>query len=568
MDIFEKRGLKIWGIVFCSVICYVMLHRVLNEVDFQRFSNIFVGFIEVHLNQHLTLDYFNIFPIFNKKVTIDPSFPYRFQRIMGTESYYVLITYLFIITHLITNLSPQLLIVIPLGVLFLPIIWLAVIRAYIPLNNKPNIVFCILLAIYYLLYVVTTKAYGSFYVSPPSSALFLLIFLCIYRFFYSKNNKGNYFLIMVICYISLTLYWHTLVMSSLYFVLALFIILGSLYIYSLMSKTTSQYKQLFGISTSIAAISIVASFTFIHLWQSSYVDKFIAETNLWDFITKAIMKFQGGVPFAVPYSFNYKNLFFGSLYFKSLLIIHFLAMLLLVIPIILNVYYIKTKGCDIELPLVFSISIFFAQIIHVISYYQTKSLSFFYVPLYFPLFGIQLFANTVKREDSFYQITKAFITFSIIIMIILSLICVFSIGNIREAGETSVTKYIDTENSFNWIYSHHISNKVIVDFNILGKYLQRESYKPELKIEYIDLNVYSYSYFLGDNNYLPPSFSNSYLIIDHATMEKGLPIHITEGRTLISSNYKKINSCKHQNKIYDDDFIAIYQIRKLDQITP
>ncbi|PAV14117.1 hypothetical protein ASJ81_15085 [Methanosarcina spelaei] len=565
MDNIEKRSLKLWGIAFCCTVCYFVIHCVFNEVDFQRYSNIFSGFIEMYRNGYISLDYLKIVPLVDSNISINHSFSPRIQGIMYTESYFVLFIYLFIVTQLITNISTQLLVVLPLGILFIPFIWLALIRTSVPLNDKFNNVFRFLLSLYALLFLMTTGAYGSFYVAPAAALLFLISLLCVFKYYYLQDQRAAYFSILVISQLCLALYWHTLLMTSLFFIISLFTVSSLLYLYSLTTKNQNQiqqYNKFYKLSKSTSITIIVISITFIHLWQSSYLYRFTAEANIWDFLSKAIIKLQGGVPFVMPYSFSYKNLFFGHIYFQCYLLIYVFATISLLVPIILNIYYIKTGKSEIKVSFLFAISIIIAQIVHVVSYYKTQAINFIYIPSYFPLFGIHLFANTIKSKDRFYHVAKFTLAFSFIMLVILSSICVFSLYNTKEGGTTSVLKYVNTKTSFNWVYNNidHENKKVIVDFNILGKYVQREAYTSKLKINYIDLSSSHYGCFLGDSNNLRSSLSKNYFLLDHASMAKGLPVHTYYNRGLLCSYLDKVDNCSNQQKIYDDSYISVYQI--------
>jgi len=48
------------------------------------------------------------------------------------------------------------------------------------------------------------------------------------------------------------------------------------------------------------------------------------------------------------------------------------------------------KKLVINLPVIFGLSIILAQIMMAISYYKTSSLSFPFIPLYFPIFGVAI----------------------------------------------------------------------------------------------------------------------------------------------------------------------------------
>lgn len=152
------------------------------------------------------------------------------------------------------------------------------------------------------------------------------------------------------------------------------------------------------------------------------------------------------------------------------------------------------------------------------------------------------------------------ITASLAILIILSAICLFSIYSTDQAGETSVTKYTDGENSFYWTYSHidGKSQKIYADFNILGKHLQYESKinKPSFNYEYI--TSHEYAALVGDEP-VSNAMKGQFIIIDHATMNSGLPIQILDSRAALIPMLMEINYSSSAGKIYQDSHISIYR---------
>jgi len=565
-DALKKRGLKVWCIILCIVTSYAMIHHVSDEVYFQRFPNIFIGFIEMYLNNHISLDYFYDMPLFSPSVQADPSLSSTAQHIMITESYFPNFVMLFLFLHHITGISPQTLVVLPLGVMFVPIIYLAMVRNFTQKNNDFDPIFYVLLGIYGILYLSTTKFYGSFYVAPAAFSLILIIFMCIRKLYDNNQCRACYYLVICLCMISLAHYWHTALMAVLFFITSLWVVSGLFYLFAAIPTIfanigwRSADKIVFYRLTSLFIIAIVLSLTFTHLWQSSYIGEFFRTVSLFDFLPKMLIKLFGGTPFPIPYAFSYKDLLWGKIYFISILLIYFFSALTLLIPICLSILqFIREKTIKISNPLIFGISIMFAQLIHVISYYASCSLNFFYVPLFFPVIGIYLFRNVrYNRKGKL----KRIIVFSLILMCVLSLICNISLYLTNEAGATSITKYENTKNSFEWLYSNMDKDKAVVtDFNILGKYLQREAKISKPSIDYYYINSYTYRILVADSDVISPRLTKNYVVIDHATMSKNLPIHIPESRALLIPRLEQINNCQSQDKIYEDNYISVFMFK-------
>ncbi len=525
-----------------------MLHHVRKEVYFQRFPGIFTGFIEMYLNERISLDYFDFIPLFSSGVKIDPLLSSMAQNIMVTESYFPNFVIFFLILHYFTGLSPQDLVVLPLGVLFIPIAYYAMIKVYIPINNKSNLIFHFLLGSYVMLYLVTTKMYGSFYVATSAFLLLLIIFLCIKKFY----EKGNRFYYLIICLttISLAQYWHSALMIEIFFIISLWLFTS---IFNLFTTENKFFKR----STSLLITPLIISLTFVHLWQSSYIGDFFRTVDLLDFISKTLTQLIGGNPFHVPYAFNYKSLLWGKVYFISTLLIYILSTLILIISLFPYIFPYKNirKKSEVIFPLIFSLAIILAQIINNFVYYKAASINFFYVPLFFSIFGIHSF---VMRSNQIKEKFRKVIVFSLILMCILSSLSILSFHLTDEVGATSFTKYKDTRNSFEWLYHKMNQGKtVFIDFNILGKYLQREAKMSKPSIEYQHLLPDTYGVLIGDNE-ISKELSNNYAVLDHATMSKGLPIQSHSTRFPLEQKWIQIDNCLNQFKIYEDNYVSIF----------
>lgn len=314
-------------------------------------------------------------------------------------------------------------------------------------------------------------------------------------------------------------------------------------------------RNIFSRTTSFFIISVIVSLTFMHLWQSSYIGDFFRTADLLDFISKGLIQLMGGTPFPVPYEFNYKDLLWGKIYFISILLIYIISTLILILSLLPHIFISKNvkKGNGARLPLIFGLAVIFAQMINSFLYYKSESINFIYAPLFFPIIGVySLIFSDRKRK-----FRKAIIL-SLSLIIVLSLLSNIALNVTDEAGATSVIMYKDTESSFKWIYNNMNRNKTIVtDFNILGKYLQREAEisKPSIEYEYISSN--SYGVLVGDTE-ISKYLSNNYAIVDHATMSKGLPIHSYGSRALFEPKWIQIDNCRNQDKIYEDNYVSIF----------
>lgn len=562
---FRSRILKISVIIYCITVCFVLINHFNNELYYERFPGIFAAYVQMVTKGYVSLDYIPLFPLFNNDICIPSGFPSRIQGILDCESYFPNFTSLFLILHYVSDIPIEVLLVLPVGVLFLPISYLGMINLYIPIQkNNPNFILNFLLFIYITIYLGSTKFYGSFYVAPPSLLLVIILFMSI-RHLHKENIQSAHLIVFFITVFSLIHYWHSAFMMFFFFIISSFICIFFCYLIKLFNIRYFIFDDLNNLLTKskfLVLFSTIIFFSFIHLWCSEYAQYFIAEASIMDFFSKILMKFSGEVPFSIPYVFNYKDLYFGNLYFKSILLIYFLSTVL--VSIVLLFQFLENKKINamkIKLSFIFLIAIIISQIMNVFFYYKSGSINFVYVPLFFAFFGIchyNEYYREYKKKDM-YKIVLIVLILFLIFVSVLANVFLFIIG---QAGETSATKYEDTRGSFNWLYGHMDINKsVVVDFNILGKYIQRESVLSKPQIKYIDLTTYIYGILVGDTKILPSYLSQNYVIIDEATMSYNIPINILESRALIIPLLDSINDNSIQDKIYTDNHISVLLVK-------
>lgn len=563
---FPKRILLITSIIFLFFCSYIMIHHVTNALYTERFEGYFLSIVDLYFNGKTDLDQFAIFPFWYQNLALDQNLPLKLAQMKLSESFFPNFFMLFISISLLTGLSPQLLMTLPLGLFFIPFIYVNVIKSFI--NYKLDIpntaLISSMLFIFYLFYLGITRYYGSFYVAPVTMALFLTSVFCINKIL--KKNDLRYFILMCFIIISLVYYWHTMFMQLIFFIIAISIVYCFFYflkekkIFRFQWETLNQNKQLF----FLILFSLIIAMGFSQLWRSSYARAFYTEANLPEFISNAVLKFTGNTPFSVPYIFNYKISFLGMVYFISLQMILFLSLIILLASILFWLKLsLEKRKIIVTNSLIMGISIVLTQIILVVSYYKTDSLSFALVPLFFPLFGIAIifsFSNEIESEIINYWISlRRIIILFLGLMIILAILCNSSLYLTNEAGSTSITKYSDAKSSFYWLNNKLIpGSEVIVDFNIIGKFGQLEAKESYFYLEYEDLTPKKYQTLVGDIK-VDSRLRGSYSVIDRITMENGLPVHITSNRALLQEKIIQIDNSDNQLKIYEDDFISIYQ---------
>lgn len=555
------RQKKLILIVMALIYSYVVIHHISNEVYFQRYPNIFISYIELVLHNHIATDIYSPLPMFFKTTIVTPDWPSTITRIIATESYFQNYTNLFLISHYLLNLTPQQLIVIPIGIIFVPVLCLALSKRLIPNNTPRYIPFFVLSIIYMLIYLASTKNYGSFYVAPPTFALLITILLLVIIYFTTTSNiQKVVFVLILISIISLARYWHTYLFFSLFFIISVcccFIVVNCLkYLFPLRIEGP-ELNMLTRKSIQLLIPTSICSVVFTQLWDSNYLSDTVESISLLDYLDKAIVKFFGGNPYAIPYSFDYKDLFWGEIYFQSRLTLLFVASLILLIPLLLKITDIfKQRKIRIDFIFVLGLSVVIAQIIAAVAYYNATSVNFFYVPILFPLFGTALFLKLGLEKKFLFKSLGLGLLITLVVLACMLNIALFMTN---EMGTTSITQYSDTETSYNWLNRYtSIHTPIITDFNVLGKYLQREveTSVPQREFQYISSQTFGLS--VCANKQPPSQWSGSIVVYDHATMSKGLPIHTMAARALFKPLLASIEASPNQNKIYMDKYASIY----------
>jgi len=543
-----KRELKLSIILANLIIVYVLLLHVSREISFQRYENLFVSVIEMYLHGHINLDFISTFPLLSPSDNIDKSLPLLSQRSLECVSFFPNMIMIFLILHFTTGLSPQLLEIMPIGVLFVPF-------AYMMLINKlvPDCILKRLLLIYVLIYLISTKYYGSFYVAPVSIMLIIIIIYNLNVIYRKEKSYSMHFLLLTICLFSLVHYWHTASSAVIALISSSYVILCIIYIKyngrGMKIPSPLSYLKFF-------ILAIIIFLTFSHLWESSYTMDFLSSGTLNEYFSKALTKLYGNEPYYIEYSYNYKDNFYGTIYFYSLLSIMLISSILIVAILLLYVKtVIRKPDCINVIPFVLTSGLIGAQIEHSILYYKASSINFFFIPLFYAIFGTHMYLESITLKIK--PTLKNIYILAIFLLVVFASLCAISYYLTNEQTATSITKYDDTKYSFLWIYFKSGNNVIISDFNIIYKYLQRESYFSKPSFEYIHLTPEIYGVLVGDNN-LPESLKGRCIAIDHATMLAGLPIHVLSSRARLEPRYASINSCISQNKIYMDNSISIY----------
>lgn len=559
-----KNQNKILWSTFFFLWTIILAYSYLKEPNIERFEGTFIGYIEMYLNGHIQLNNFQLMPLFESHISADQSLPLRTENIVASESYWPCFVSLFLILHYISGISPQLLVILPLGLLFIPFMCISIIRSFDLHQNNRSIYFSII--ILYLIFLSTTRYYGSFYVAPPAIMLFLTIFFSIKKYFDDSNLGRRYILISLLCTLSLSHYWHTPTMWILYLVISLCVVTCSFYVchsllknYVTFSNANITFKNSIYTLVSIAIIIL----TFFHLWQSQYLNLFANTADI-DFLSLLAQKLFTKNPFPVPYAYNYKDLFFGQIYYFAYLLTLVLSSVMIIVPILFLFSRSKAeRRFDVNLSVIFIVSVIITQILATISYFKSNSIGFPLVPLLLPLLSIWLFSDLDRKYCILNQPNfRLFLRFVIIILIILNIICALCLLLTNQAGANSETKYKDTGECFSWLYCNASRDKdVVVDFNILGLFLQHEAKTSEINTSYVDLSPPIYHIIVGDNHNISPILKENYVVIDQATMIKGLPIHTTSARAMLIPEWNRINHCVSLDKLYADSHLSVFRLK-------
>jgi len=549
---------KVASIFYLISSFFIFSYNYINQVNFQGYPNRFISFIEMVKHGYIDPSYIPIIPLFDSHISIDTSLSTFAQGVLKTNSLFPGLVSLYMIITDVLGLSPQSLMISSIGAILIPFAYYLLVKAnFVNLNfrNDSQDFYFGLILIYGMIAFMVTKGYMAFYAGAIGNILLLLCLYCIIKYFNETNNKYVYFFMLTIITFSLSHYWHTALLNIMLFIISVFVVSNVVNIINIKSYGSAYKKSAIRIDI-LTFLIIVIALTFNHVWQTNYPNYFVSEVNIFDFFSKLFIKLKGEVPFSFSYIFNYKDLFWGKIYFFSMLAIHFIGSVMLTYALYnLLRYKPKLENKAINQGLILGISLILAQIVSIIVYYPTKSLSFFYVPLFFPLFAVYIYGLTKNVGFINY-----FMKISLVLIISLGLVCNISLLITNHAGETSITKYEDVGNSFGWILKYvKYNNLIICDYNILHKYLQYEAkvFKPKINFNYLVPEVYKS---MVEGRSLKSS-DISYVVIDYKSMLKGIPIYSEGSRgKLLIPMLDKIDNSLAQNKIYQDNCLSIYNL--------
>jgi len=552
---------KLICIILLITTFYTIVHTFIYEVGFSGFASRFLVYIEMYLNSDysLNINYIPLIPLINSTVFIDPNLPQVSRSILLTESVipFAIIEYLVLL--FLTGLSPQVLMKLAVGSIFTSISYLAMTRVHIgSQTSNSHYIYVTLISIYGFLYICGSLYANNLYAASFALTLLFLVFLCFKKIL--ENNQVVFFsFLLYVLIFCLAEYWHTMLFTALFFLATTVFIIYILFILNKLLNNYISLSHINKIPLGLLLVCIIISITFNHLWQIGYIATFFGEFEISDYIFNIISKFKGEHVFIMPYKFSYKSWPLGELHFLSILYIYILALLTLIMPLtqhLLNA--IKNRRLIVDVSFIFCISILISQLIYSLAYFGSESVNFFYVPLFFPLFGSMLMIRSKKgRSMEFVFI------FLLIILCILSCMSIITQHYTHESGNTPITKFDDTKSSFNWFMEYQSKQlKAIADYNIMHKYLQREAKISNNLTTYTIQNPYIYGAIIGDSASIPAELKDAYIIVDKATMSRGLPVDMRGSRSfLLIPKWYNISSSDNHIKIYDDAYISIFQFK-------
>lgn len=562
MKITKKNRTQFIAIFYFLVFSFSLYKNYVCELGFSGFPSKFVAFIEAYLNPLNRLTYeVSAFPLFGTNPVPSDVHP-SLQVLASTEYYFPNIFSLHLILHYITDMSPQMIMLLPIGALFLPICILFFMNTILDTKkvdtSKDNYIY-LFVFLYMVLSLISRRNIDVFYTMP---ALFLMIMLmAIVKKVYCNENKPEFSIIYIISIFSLAHYWHSLLFFTVFFIFSIYlvsiifekIIQGKLYYFD---HIRSNFFNTF-------VLGLLLSIIFTRLWRSSYLQLVVGDISIFNLIIDTIDKILGRQPFRIDYLYDYTSSLGGQIFHISLLLNYLLVVCFISIILFMyvakysrnytkNKYYIANRNEIVALIFVFSIIV--SEIIQIIAYYKSQSINLFF-HIFYPLFAFNLLQNIEHKN-------KTFICILLALLVILSGINIISLEITNELGRTPITKFADTKASFDWSINYIYNNNVIFsDFNIMHKYLQLDGRQGTISYNYILLNPELYSILVGDSNNLP-EYHEKYVVIDKATMLANSPIDIRGSRGfLLMPMYEEILDSENQHKIYDERSVSIFYLR-------
>lgn len=527
MELFKSRK-NILMVFLFSIMMFRFMFNFLNEAGFQRFPNTFVAGLEMYDKRYATFG--NVIPFFNSSYNYDFTLSNRANGVLKQAQGLPFLISLMLILNELTNLEFQKIMVISIGAFLVPICFIMFFKSF----NKIMLDTTTLLFIMYVIsYLFNRTQSTNFYISGISYSLAFLILAHFNKI--NKHNNNKSYLIIILLFISIANYWHSVLI-----LLYLLISINICYIFFTGYKNKVSFRLIY-LLFILTFILILATY----LWQKSYLNLFIREADIYEFITSFFIKIQGDEPFIKVHQYSYKESLLGFIFYNVEFYIRFIWLIAACIILIKNKIY--RYNYDNYL-CVYLISIIFAQIIFVFLYYRTTSINLIYIPLFIS----PIVFNLVRKKK--YIKPKLFVSLLGVILIFSIITNIIFVGT-NHFYEVSLTKYDNTKGSFKWFNTFYYDHPIYVDFNTMGKFMQREAQiqKPTMDFQFITIDFYVQLLNITSNNI---NYSDSYLIMDWKSIQNKYPIHLNT-HTLLKSYPNKIINSDLINICYNDNMIII-----------
>jgi len=257
------------------------------------------------------------------------------------------------------------------------------------------------------------------------------------------------------------------------------------------------------------------------------------------------------------FEYSYTSLTSGKIYFIVHTLLHIFSVFLLIIGLITMIIRTRrNKDKGFLKWIIFGFSLLLAQFIFYILYSAT-GVNLFFIAIIFPIVGVYFTRKLGWKKFSAISM-GLFLGFA-------TIMSVCSIASDQFSNNTGST-FEDNIYGFEWLANNTNSNsKVILDFNIYGRYLQY-TVENNITIDYIVyyLDSTNYSFLTGIND-PPQNYDSSwYFVFDIQTMNNRVAFDIYEKRGLLISRLDLININPNLALVYNDGIIGIYNYRLIE----
>ncbi|SEU14054.1 hypothetical protein [Natrinema hispanicum] len=549
MGTMASRGAKAFLTIWLLAISFVFLYYYPNGTGVYRYPGMFVTSMDMFANGYASTDVITRIPILSTTTLDQSSYGSDFARVaIQNASQYPSLVSAYLIVMELTGMGARDFMALGIGIFFVPVV------VYITTRRLLSTTVAAAYASYFTVYMLTLpvsyRSYASFITVP---ALFLLIYI-IHRSLDTSRKRVQGLLFLLIFLHPLT--WHTATIQVGTLIVG---ILGLAVVATYVSRHSDRIVARYPVENLLRTIVFagIITATFIAIWDSLYVAAILmGGLPLGDFISNiAGLLGSGGGSDPIPYEWDYRKMYAGTVYFYTHMLIHVISALLMTVAtgyLGLSVLRGKRLSERQTRALIYLLGAGGAQIIFSVLYSRT-ALGLAFVTDVFILIGVYgiLTINVDQR------IRKGATVSALAICLVLSATMVGAIATTDNLGRDPVTTHESTDSSSQWI-DGYTNGLVMTDFNLQSSFMSNTIQSGNELYEVLVVDPHHYEMAVGDRP-LQPEYTSAYYVVDQASRDDKRPIHAYSDRVLMEPYPDRIDENGELNRIYGDESVTIYQ---------